>query len=933
MRKSILLFSAIITIIFAFKSNLIAQSKVPFFQCDSVVVTCEALYPLDPVVAIFNVNGIAGQPNNTNWSTPAVNGRHGITAAANDQFNKTNLGQVFGICYKPTGEIFVSSTKVFSSTAWGSNPAINQKATPLGSTPNSGSIYRIDATSIVEFAELPNRGQGLGNMCYDALHDKIYVTNFFDGLIYIIDGITGAYTGWDPNFDGYAGSTAGTYPAFWPLGQRPWGIACFGTTVNNVVLYYSRWSADLGNTATGKQNEIWSVNLNTFGAPTGLETLVYSVPFLTTNNYSNPVADLEISRGGTRMLLAERSMSGSSPSAHQSRLLEITRSSATSTLWSGQPVGKFKLGGNAGIYGTNCTGGADYGQFDLTVVNGAATRACDSSVWGMSDFMYPVTFGSGTGAAYGVQVLNSYGGDLTNSKIIDLNNVSGTQDKTRIGDVDYFRCLDCATQTDLCSFYASAPVDSICCRASLVATQTTGIPAVTSIGYTVTGGVVQGFTAGCIIASPNSYTGTTTGTVTFVGACTNLQFINAALSSTNATGNVTVTWTVNFANGTACSYQSIVKNCPHPVLRCDSFAIKQCVCTGSALSYIDINVFNHMLPNSPICSLKIEKFDATNTLQTGFWATGAVLIPLGVAFTSPWTTVPSSGPALNVNTGNNVEPQLYFSGSFTGSIIITVYHCNGDSCVRSWKPKTIDINNPTYADATLVQVKPPYPKNYVVSFKLKPENRSDLLSLVAKYFTIGISDVGTNAVKPEIVAVTGSQMYKERDINSLSLPLAKASYGRENALFELSKDFSLADSSQYIHVVFGGSLPKQIQTTFYEENGGVININTIKLDSLLTGLVDPTKVATPAVMLVSASPNPSKDAFNLKILINEVSLIQLEIFDVSGKLVDSQNQGTLLPGQHSIDISTVNLPNGTYLIKVGSAIDNAFSSIKMIVVH
>ena len=918
---------ALITLIFAFDSMSNAQSKVPFFQCDSVVVTCEAAIGTDPVIAIFNVAGIAAQANNANWSAPAANARHGITAAANDQFNRNNLGQVFGICYKPTGEIFVSSTKVFSNTTWGSNPAINQKPTPTGSVPNSGSIYRIDATSIVEFAELPNQGQGLGNLCYDALHDLIFVSNFYDGLIYIVNGTTGVYTSFNPNFDGFSGTTTATYPAFAPLGQRPWGIATFGTTVNNVVLYYSRWSADQGNTTTGKNNEIWSVNLSATGAPTGVETLVHTMPFLTGYNYSNPVADIEISRGGTRMLLAERSMYGSSSQAHQSRLIELTRSTATATLWSSQPITKFKLGGFSGV---NCTGGADYGQFDLTVPNGAAPRACDSSVWGMSDYMVGLT---NFGPAYGLQILPPTGGDLLVSKVIDLNNVPGTQDKTRLGDVDYFRCLDCVTPTDACSLFAPAPVDSVCCRASLVATQTTGIPQVTSVGYSVSGGVVQGFTASCIIANPTTYTGTSTGTVTFTGACNNLQFINAALNSTNATGNVTVTWTVNFANGTSCSYQSIVKNCPHPVLRCDSFAIKQCVCTGSALSYIDINVFNQMLPNSPICSLKIEKFDAAFMLQTGFWATGAVLVPPGTPFASPWTTVPSSGPSLNINTGSNVEPQLYFSGAFTGSITITVYHCNGDSCVRSWKPKIIDINNPTYADATLVQVKPAYPKNYVVSFKLKPDNRSDLLSLVAKYFTIGISDAGSSAVKPEIVAVTGSQMYKERDINSVSLPLGKASYGRENALFELSKDFSLADTSQYVHVVFGGSLPKQIQNTFYEENGGIIATNTIKLDSLLTGLVDPTKVATPAVMLVSASPNPSKDGFNLKILINEVSLIQLDVFDVSGKLVDSQNQGTLLPGQHSIDISTANLPNGTYLVKVGSAIDNAFSSIKMVVVH
>ena len=896
--------------------------KTPaFFACDSVVVTCDAANPNDFVAAILNVGDVAAQVNNTQWATAAINARHGVNALPSGMFTRSNLGQVFGICYKPNGDIFLASTSIYYTDAWGS--INNTGLTSNGIPANSGSIYRIDGTSITEFADLPNRGQGLGNLCYDALHNLIFVTNFYDGLIYSIDGTTGAFTSFNPNFNGFTGTSYATTPVYAPLGQRPWGIAYYGSR-----LYYSRWSADVSNQGTGQRNEIWSVGLNGAGVPTGAETLIYTMPLYGSSTYSHPVSDIEISRSGTRMLLAERTMSGSVSSAHNSRLIELT---GAGLLWSNQPLSKFNLGSGGSGTQANCTGGADYGDLDL---NQPLTKTCDSSVWTMSDFMTGVT---GFGAAYGVQVLKPTGGNQLNSKIIDLNNVQGTQDKTHIGDVDYFRCLDCQPQTgQSCDFYRPGAVDSVCCRATLNASQLTGIPAITSIGYVVTGGVIQGFTSSCIVANPNSYSGTASGTVTFTGACTNMQFITAALNSTSATGNITVTWTVNFANGMSCTYQSFVKNCPHPVQLCDSFAIKQCICTGAALSYIDIKITNLMVPNSPICSVKVQYFNIFGILTSGYWTYGAVTAPFNtVAFDPTISFIPAVANSLSVNTNATINPQMFFPNpfnvSFSGSIVVTAFHCNGDSCVKSWKPTPQPIGQ--ISDVEVAKAKTPYSKYYVAAFKVKSKTGVNTDNLQFKYFTIGIKESAQGAVKPEIVAVTGAQMYKEREGNSVSLALASAAHGRENALFELNNDYTTRDSAQFVHVIFGGSLPRTLLTTFYQSNGSVIGTDSIKIDSTITGTAEQLRGNAPSLFLVSGAPNPAKEVFNAKVIVNEMRDIQVDVYDITGSLVGHQSVGKLPIGTHEIAVPTQHLPNGTYIVKIKSTEDPVGVSIKMVILH
>src|SRR5205085_536790 len=127
------------------------------------------------------------------------------------------------------------------------------------------------------------------------------------------------------------------------------------------------------------------------------------------------------------------------------------------------------------------------------------------------------------------------------SKLIDLNNVPGTQDKTHLGDVDYRRCLDCPPlQDDQCGQFVPDTMGGTCCKGGLLSVSPAGVPNVVSIGYTVTNGVVQGFNSNCTYTSvPAVVAGTSSGLLTITGAC-NLQQLYASLQTTSPTGAVSI---------------------------------------------------------------------------------------------------------------------------------------------------------------------------------------------------------------------------------------------------------------------------------------------------------------------------------------------------------------------------------------------------------
>lgn len=926
MRKfSVFSFFIMLFVVLFYQQQTLSAQNPAFFKCDSVAITHEGFAPTDIVLKTINVQGIGGAPVAANWPVPMTSPR---TSVAGQSFSKKNLGQIFGIAHNAVGDLFVSASSSYNSGGWGT--AINTLTTITNTPAGSGSVYRINNSGIVEFAEMVNTGSGLGNLAYDQPHNILFVTNFHDGKIYAYNATTGALKfSFDPNFDGLSYTTAD--PKFIKLGQRPWGIAAYGTTTSNVRLYYGRWTEDMGRPQAGASNQIWSVLINVTGSNvSGAESLVWNIPSVS-GNYSNPPSDIEISSDGLRMLVAERSMhSDENPSAHNARVLELSRTTISSNIWTAAPLTKFGIGASAG---TNSTGGTDFGEFELLSLN---AKRCNATVWAASDF---INFVSGN-YVYGLQVLAGTGGTVSTSKWIDNDNVLASYDKSQTGDVDYRRCMNCPPPpgNNCCQMYRPAPSDSICCKAGILrATELPNCGPVANVQYTITGGVIQSFTSNCTINNPGSYIGTSSGTVTFVGVC-NLANLWANLTATSSTGNITVTWVVTFTSGVKCSLTSTVKNCPHPLIDCDKFAFKQCVCTPAALSYVDIHITNQALPNSPICKVKIVKYDPSNNVQTSYWSAGVVVTPLGTPFVSPFNMIPSSGPALNVLTGNVVNAQLYFpSGTFTGSITVTTYHCNGDSCVKSWRPSIWPHTDPTLVNAAdVVNVKPQFSPIFATGFQIKQSAKSGAIPAI-KYISVSVADQS----EAQVVAVTGAELYPNRTAPP-SRELGRvqnAAQAAKNAMWEFKEPLNMqpGDVSGVLHVIFANKVPKLMTYTLYNEEGSIINNATIEILNFTAVTADDrssdvaTTAPTERFMMLSGAPNPAKDYFYLLYNLSIEQDLTFNIFDMNGRKMESIKVGKQNEGNHELTIETSHLPTGVYIIRMNAASGKISEPLKMVV--
>ncbi|MBI3415866.1 MAG: HYR domain-containing protein [Verrucomicrobia bacterium] len=411
-------------------------ARAPFpLECGMAVVTCYSGNTTNGVNTNGYVMGVvdlrdpaANSPGlGTNWCAPMFHNELAWQApgfvSPTNIWSAANLGQVFGVKVDDANppNIYVAATKVYGVSQLGFG--------------GPGAVYKINGAngSVSLFVALTNNGPALGNLGYDSANKQIFVSNFEDGLIYRYSLAGVLQNTFDHGVNGRTNQALVAIPDDGAFGlPTPFGRRVFGLNVYNGRLYYSVWSEDGASPAINTTtNEIWSVALNGTGdfVPATAK-LEISLPQYAPQ-YSNPVADINFSNAG-RMILAERTFSGGyfgafNAGAHYSRILEYQLSGPA---W--VPGNTFFIG--EWILKNNSSGGADYN--------------CDGQVIGTGDGVK-----LGNEISYGIAILPASGNTqlsvVTNSYIVDLNGVFGTQDKTQIGDVVVVKnCCQCLTITD-----------------------------------------------------------------------------------------------------------------------------------------------------------------------------------------------------------------------------------------------------------------------------------------------------------------------------------------------------------------------------------------------------------------------------------------------------------------------------------------------------
>ena len=345
--------------------------------------------------------------------------------AGTNEWTARNLGIVFGVALSPglDPDIYVSASPgVFGYF----DPAIPGVIGPAG----SGGIYKIDGTSgqISNFVQtgfgankMPNLGPGLGNIHVGSSH--VYATNLDDGKIYTLTSSGNVVQSYDP-----FGANQNVDGSYATLGERTFAVAM---NPSGTRLYFSVWLRDQTRTSTSwpattgpppanPNNSIWSVSIDATGSLIGSPQREIVLPYLPSQQWSNPVTDISFSPTGT-MLLAERIFLGDYGQidvGHRARILEYEKIGAS---W--LPSSR-----NWDLGSTVFSGIAP------NAVGGVASDD-DSHTWATCDQIYP-------GGIYGLTRLPFPGNFLairiTSSIPITLPGVQ----KNSMGELDCMNCND-----------------------------------------------------------------------------------------------------------------------------------------------------------------------------------------------------------------------------------------------------------------------------------------------------------------------------------------------------------------------------------------------------------------------------------------------------------------------------------------------------------
>ncbi|HVZ41344.1 MAG TPA: hypothetical protein VHI13_18840 [Candidatus Kapabacteria bacterium] len=441
-------------------------------------------------------------------------------------------------------------------------------------------------------------------------------------------------------------------------------------------------------------------------------------------------------------------------------------------------------------------------------------------------------------------------------------------------------------------------------------------------GGTTPSGVVQSvLTTPCVPSStvPSSLAGTTAGSLFFTPPCPNPLGVQIHAASTNVTGEVCIELiaTIVQKNGTVIQCRDTVCfHCdPAPKVRCDSMAVQ--AYPNANQSTRTFTIFNLKAPVSPICSVKIT----VTPPPGGSGLHGGSLVIDGTSHSWPagssfgYTQI-TAAHGLPASTKVQFNLAVDYGIGWVGTVVVTVYHCDGDSCTMTYGPWDASKKG-----SVVISSSTDVPDRALLHMHALTFSRANAANLHVRSIAVHYSDPVTS-----IVAVTGANYPCDVDgeQGNCNDIFEEVHVQDRSMMIDLRRDLDdrANQDDPLVTVVYksaDGNNPT-VEIIYYDENGQEVGNETVDVTGgdppgrAVSGLGGAQKMA--AVMgALTAQPNPTNGHCDVGFTLQSAGVVDLDLVDARGEKVATLVHGEhLAAGEHHRTLDLASMSSGVYMV-------------------
>jgi hypothetical protein len=431
------------------------------------------------------------------------------------------------------------------------------------------------------------------------------------------------------------------------------------------------------------------------------------------------------------------------------------------------------------------------------------------------------------------------------------------------------------------------------------------------------------------------------------------------VNSTTASGDITLYLIINH-KGQVC-YDTVQLHCARePIIKCDSLTVTAFSYGNLQLSGRTFTIFNHKQPASAIKRVEIS-FNpppcVSSSAPLGDWNSGGLFVDNGgrswgvansgtpkyslIDMTCATGTSAPQGTSANNTVKFNLGVDI--TCGWTGNVILTVIHCDGDTCILSYndwcaKPPRQCFHFPI---DSAISIKIPIPLKTIRAIEVAID--TILVPGTSKLYACSATIVPTSPGWEVVgVSVEDELTKEERESARYQMwqgnaKLTKTDSTRTGYLelqdFKWSKE---PIKQPWILRAFLGSREPMsdtpsVQIIFYDANANPIALGEAKASASVSSV--PIEIISPdnnGDRILRIIPNAATDNVRVEYLLTSSSNVVLEIWDDLGQQLVVMNKTTAEPGVQSALISTSKLPAGSYFIRLRTSKGISTAQLKII---